>query len=108
MFGLKRLSPCCLNPNCRAQVKLSQAGYCAACAWALSQRNTLNDQLLENQIKADEIKHLNTCLAECEARGIELQESTHTNQTVMIEENIRLRASLIKACAKLRGLRSVS
>jgi hypothetical protein len=105
MFASK--DPACKNPTCRAVEKLSMSGYCSECSWALSQRHMLLGQQLENEMKADEIKHLNKCLKACEVTGKELVESSHINQAVLVEENVRLRANLIKAHHKLVALRTV-
>ena len=100
-----RAEPACVA--CGVVAKLSRKQMCNMCEWAISQRHTLNAQLLENEIKADEIKHLNKCLTNVETLAAQAKEAAHLEKMVLIEENARLRSNLIKAWRKIKELQAV-
>jgi len=95
MFGINRVTVCA-NPQCRAETKLSMAGFCATCDWALSQRHELEGQRIENEIKADALKQMD---ATVEAAAIESK--------ILFERNVKIRADLIKAFRRIQTLESV-
>jgi hypothetical protein len=117
MFGLRRLS-CCLNPDCGEETKLSQAGYCSACTWALSQRITLDAQRVENEIRQEAMELLDDELEKANIR-VELAQvaARHREQDIikaaklegqiLLERNVKLRAELTKAFRKIRKLEVV-
>jgi len=93
--------------GCGVDEKLSRRHMCAKCEWAISQRNSMDGQRLENKIKGDEIKHLNSCLNVCEDTSRKAKEAAHIEQLILVEENIRLRRNLIKTHHELIKLRAV-
>jgi len=107
VFGITNIEPACYGCGTTA-VKLSRKGMCNWCEWAISQAHDLNAQKLENEIKADEIKHLNQCLTNCQTTAAQAKEAAHLETLVLVEENARLRSNLIKAWRKIKTLESIT
>ena len=116
MFGLTKHDPECYG--CGKVDKLSRKGFCSMCEWAISQRNDLAGQKLENEIKSDALRQLDEqiekerILAEYKISAAQQSErdtikAAGLEGQILIERNAKLRADLIKAFRKIKTLEGV-
>ena len=104
MFGLTRTVPCCLNQNCKAETKLSMAGYCADCAWALSQRKELGAARAEADIATAALRDLDDAVSFAEAKVGDTIRAAKIEGQILLERNIKLKADLVKSYRKIKQL----